>query len=364
MNCLSMGCRFVVLGLLACLPLGAAADAAAQAPGELPPPTGEKIVPAGAKLERLFTRTAPIRGGLTEGPAVAPDGSVYFTDIPLGTDKGMILRFDPKSGQTTVFSADSGKANGLMFDAEGFLIACEGADYGGRRLARYDIKTGKSTTIADRYQGKRFNAPNDLVIDRRGRIYFTDPRYLGHEPRELEVRAVYRVDPSGQVHQIIRDVEKPNGIALSPDERTLYVADHNNGTDQIDPSAPPPEPGAMKVYAYPLNEQGLVSGPRRVLVDFGKEAGCDGMAVDAEGHIYLTVRSPRRPGVLVIDPTGKEVAFIPTGPSQPGSANPVGLPSNCTFGIGDDSRTLYVTVDTSLYRIRLKIPGMRKVFEK
>lgn len=364
MNCLSMGCRFVVLGLLACLPLGAAADAAAQAPGELPPPTGEKVVPPGAKLERLFTRTAPIRGGLTEGPAVAPDGSVYFTDIPLGTDKGMILRFDPKSGQTTVFSADSGKANGLMFDAEGFLIACEGADYGGRRLARYDIKTGKNTTIADRYQGKRFNAPNDLVIDRRGRIYFTDPRYLGHEPRELEVRAVYRVDPSGQVHQIIRDVEKPNGIALSPDERTLYVADHNNGTDQIDPSAPPPEPGAMKVYAYPLNEQGLVSGPRRVLVDFGKEAGCDGMAVDAEGHIYLTVRSPRRPGVLVIDPTGKEVAFIPTGPSQPGSANPVGLPSNCTFGIGDDSRTLYVTVDTSLYRIRLKIPGMRKVFEK
>jgi gluconolactonase len=317
----------------------------------------------GAKLELLFTRTAPIRGGLTEGPAVAPDGSIYFTDIPAGPDKGMILRFDPRTKKTTVFTADSGKANGLKFDAEGRLIACEGADGGGRRVARYDVKTGKSATIADRFKGKRFNAPNDLVIDQLGRIYFTDPRYLGSEPRELEHRAVYRIEPDGQVIEITHDVEKPNGIGLSPDGRTLYVADHNNGTDQIDPAGPAPKPGAMKIYAFPLNGDGLVSGSRRTLVDFGTEAGCDGMTVDEQGHIYLTVRSLKRPGVMVIDPNGKEVAFIPTGNPHTGDGEPVGLPSNVTFGIGPESRTLYVTVDKSLYRIPLKIAGLKKPFE-
>src|SRR5213080_1495841 len=162
------------LALLVLVPTLPAAD--------VPAPTGDTIVPKGAKLELLFTRTAPIQGGLTEGPAVAPDGSIYFSDIPFGKDKGMILRFDAKAGKTTVFTADSGKSNGLKFDAQGFLIACEGADGGGRRVARWDVRTGKSVTIADRYKGKRFNAPNDLCIDLKGRIYFTDPRYLGEEP--------------------------------------------------------------------------------------------------------------------------------------------------------------------------------------
>src|SRR5207237_968284 len=120
---------------------------------------------------------------------------------------------------TTVFKADSGKSNGLKFDAKGFLIACEGSDFGGRRVARYDLKTGASTTIADKYQGKRFNAPNDLAIDRQGRIYFSDPRYLGDEPRELEHRAVYRVDSDGKVLEVTHEGEKPNGVALSPDQK-------------------------------------------------------------------------------------------------------------------------------------------------
>src|SRR4051812_49048953 len=161
---------------------------------ETPAPTGDAIVPSGAKLELLFTRSAKIEGGLTEGPACAPDGSIYFSDIPFGKDKGMILRFDPKTKKTTVFTDDSGKSNGLKFDADGHLIACEGSDGGGRRVARYDVKTGKSETVADKYMGKRFNAPNDLAIDHKGRIYFSDPRYLGDEPRELEYRAVYRID--------------------------------------------------------------------------------------------------------------------------------------------------------------------------
>jgi gluconolactonase len=328
---------------------------------DLPPPTGDKIVPPGAKLELLFTRSLPIQGGLTEGPAVAPDGSIYFSDIPVGTDKGKIMRFDPKTKKTTVFVEDSGKSNGLKFDAQGNLIACEGADHGGRRVARYDVRTGKSVTLADKFMGKRFNAPNDLVIDSRGRIYFSDPRYLGPEPRELEYRAVYRIDRDGTVVEVTHDVEKPNGIALSPDERTLYVADHNNGTDSIGEGTP--KPGAMKVYAFPLGPDGLVSGQRKTLVDFGDQAGCDGMTVDSQGHIYLTARSAKRPGVLVIDPAGKEVAFIPTGQPQPGVKEPVGLPSNVTFGIGDECKTLYVTVDKSLYRIALKVPGLKKPFE-
>ncbi len=117
--------------------------------------------------------------------------------------------------------------------------------------------------LADNYHGKRFNACNDLCIDEKGRIYFTDPRYLGTETRELEHRAVYRLETDGTVVEVTHDIEKPNGIAISPDQTTLYVADHNNGTDRIDPTAPPPTKGAMKVYAFPLGPDGLVNGPKR-----------------------------------------------------------------------------------------------------
>lgn len=334
---------------------------------DVPPPTGEKIVSPDAKLELLFTRSAPITGGLTEGPAVAPDGSIYFSDIPFGSDKGMILRFDPKTKKTTVFAEDSGKSNGLQFDREGRLLACEGADQGGRCVSRRDVKTGARAIVADKFQGKRFNAPNDMCLDRKGRIYFSDPRYLGQEPRELEHRAVYIIEPDGTVIEATHNVTKPNGVALSPDGKTLYVADHDNGTDQIDPEKPAPKPGPMKVYAFPLGADGRVAGERKTIYDFGAEAGCDGMTVDELGHIYLTGRSPNRPGVLVIDPTGKEVAFIPTGPpkQQVSTENPpVGLPSNVEFGIGDEAHVLYVTIDVSLYRIPLKVKGFHVHREK
>src|SRR5205823_3188831 len=106
-------------------------------------------------------------------------------------------------------------------------------------------------------------------------IYFSDPRYLGDEPRELEHRAVYRIDRDGKVIEITHDAEKPNGIALSPDQKTLYVVDHNNGTDKIDPKAPAPKKGAMKLYAFPLGADGLAHGPRKMLLDFGTENGID-----------------------------------------------------------------------------------------
>jgi gluconolactonase len=343
------------LFFLAALPLGAA---------DIPKPTGETIVDPDAKLELLFTRKAKVSGGLTEGPAVAPDGSIYFSDIPVGKDKGMIMRFAPKTKKTTVFAADSHKSNGLKFDAKGYLIACEGSDEGGRCVSRWDVKTGKREVLVDKYMGKKFNAPNDLVIDLKGRIYFTDPRYLGTEPRELKYRAVYRLEGDGTVIEITHDVEKPNGIALSPDQKTLYLIDHNNGTDRIDPKAPPPKKGAMKVYAFPLDKDGLVAGKRKTLFDYGKEDGADGMTLDVKGNIYLASRSLKRPGVLVINPEGEELAFIPTGPSQPKAKEPVGIPSNVVFGIGKESKTLYITVDKSLYRIRLKMDGYHIPWEK
>jgi len=335
---------------LACFALSSAALA------DLPKPTGDSVVSPDAKLDKLFTRSADIQGGLTEGPAVAPDGSIYFSDIPFGSDKGMILRFDPKTRETTVFTNDSRKSNGLKFDAKGNLYACEGSDEGGRAVVRWDVKTKTRTVIADKYMGKRFNAPNDLVLDSKGRIYFSDPRYLGTEPRELEHRAVYRIDGDGKIIEVTHQVEKPNGIALSPDQKTLYLADHNNGTDRI--GGPEiPKPGAMKVYAFPLGSDGLVHGERKTLVDFGDQAGCDGMTVDSKGHIYLTERSGKRPGVLVIDPTGKEVAFVPTGMPNQDDATAEGRPSNVTFGIGPEKNMLYITVDVSLYRIPLKVDG-------
>lgn len=321
------------------------------------------IVPDGAKLELLFTRETGIDGGLTEGPAVAPDGSIYFSDITQKENKGRILRFDPKTGKTTVFAADSHKSNGLAFDAYGRLLAAEGADFGGRGISRYEIATGNREVLCDNIGGKKLNAPNDLVLDADGRIYFTDPRYLGHESRELEHRAVYRINSDGSVVEVTHNVEKPNGIALSPDQKTLYVVDHNNGTDAIGGSDEKPTPGAMKVYAFPLGADGRINGDRKTLVDYGDQSSADGICVDAAGNIYLTSRSLKRPGVQVINPNGKEIAFIATGPeNQDPAGTPEGLPSNVEFGSGSELSTLYVTVGVSLYRIKLKVPGFHIPF--
>lgn len=317
------------------------------------------IIPKGANLELLHTRQVKLNSGLTEGPAVAPDGSIYFTDMPFGKDNGVILRFDPKSRKTTVFTDKSGKSNGLAFDEHGNLLSCDGADGGSRSVRRWNLQTGQSEVLADRYQGKRFNSPNDLCLDLKGRVYFTDPRYGGTEPRELSNEAVYRIERDGTVILITQDVEKPNGIALSPDQRTLYVADHNNGGNRLSPNDPEPKRGAMKIYAFPLDGQGRVNGPRRTLVDFGKENGSDGMRVDTQGNLYVAARSLARPGILVIDSTGKELAFIATGPANQSGLfeDWKGIPSNVEFGIGDESDMLYVTIDKSLYRIRLKTHG-------
>ena len=331
---------------------------------DVPAPTGDAVVPKGAKLELVFTRSAKIKGGLTEGPACAPDGPIYFSDIPVGADKGLIMRYNPKTKTTIVFQADSHKSNGLKFDAQGRLVACEGADGGGRCVSRYDVQTGNREVLADKFMGKRFNAPNDLTIDRKNRIYFSDPKYLGAEKRELERMAVYRIETNGTVVEVTRDVSKPNGLVLSPNEMTLYVIEHDNRCERLDIESNPPQQGDMRLYAFPLGADGLVSGQRKTVIDVAPENGFDGMCVDEKGNLYLAYRSLKRPGILVTDPHGTEIAFIPTGPSQPGAKEATGIPSNVCFGAGNEQSTLYVTVDTSLYRIKLKIPGNKHVWEK
>ena len=175
------------------------------------------ILPEGAKLEKVWSE-----GEFTEGPAYGPDGCIYFSDIG-----NRIMKYDPKTGKTVEYRNPSGRANGLDFDAQGRLIAAEGANTGGNRRITITEKDGTIRVLADGWKGKRFNSPNDLTIDTKGRIYFTDPRYVGDEKREIDTESVYRVDPDGTVTQIITDVQKPNGIILSPDMKTLYLVDHN-----------------------------------------------------------------------------------------------------------------------------------------
>ena len=353
--------------------LASIALAAAAPAQEWPAPSGEGIVDPASRFEHLYTRPEKGLGGLTEGPAAAPDGSIYFSDILRGENHGRIHRFDPASMQVEIFADNSHKSNGLTFGPDGHLYAAEGADHGGRRISRWDVRKKERTLVVDRIDGKRFNSPNDIVADRYGNLYFSDPRYTGHEPRELEHRAVYRVTRTGEVVEITRQVTKPNGLALSPDGRTLYVAETNNGSDGL-PGVEPGNRGPMRIYSFPLSEDGTVSGPRRLFHDFGPKFGCDGMTVDEQGNLYLTVREPSRPGILVLSPDGQERGFLPTGSGvraeetplteaeakglETPPAVPAGLPSNVEFGVGAESNMLYVTIDQGLYRIPLLTRGL------
>jgi gluconolactonase len=285
-------------------------------PPELP------YVAPGAKMEKLWSE-----GEFTEGPTEGPDGCVYFSDIG-----NRIMKFDPKTGKTTAFRA-GGRPNGLKFDAKGRLIACEGANTGGGRCISI-TEDGKVKTLAMNFDRKRFNSPNDLTLDAKGRIYFSDPRYVGDEKRELDHESVYRIDPDGKVTRVISDVTKPNGLVISPDGKTLYVAESNS--DKKKP---------RELRAYPLKEDGSV-GAGKKLHDFGQERGIDGMTVSKDGTIVATAGSKKAAGIYFFSPDGKELAFLPT-PEDP---------SNCCFA-GKDKKTLYVTAGKSLYRIELMIAG-------
>ena len=309
--------------------------------------SGDATIAPGAELKELFNGAH-----FTEGPTVAPDGTVYFSDITFTYETDMqaghIMRYDPETGETTVFRSPSGMSNGMEFDAHGRLVVAEGADFGGRRITRTDMATGKSEIIAGLYNGKPFNSPNDLTIDEQGRIYFTDPRYAGNEPVEQPIFGVYRIDPDGSVHLVVTDGGKPNGVAVSPDQKTLYVISHDNGAMGNLPDEMEPRKGRMALLTYDLAPEGTATF-RKVLVDYAPQDGPDGMVVDAEGNLWVAVRDETRPGVRVYTPEGEELAYVET-PDKP---------TNVAFGHGKTSKTLYITAEHCLYSIQTMKEGYR-----
>jgi sugar lactone lactonase YvrE len=278
--------------------------------GNFKPDGTSTIVPAGTKPVLLWADAE-----FTEGPAPNADGDILFSDIG-----NRILRYSPKTKKVDVYRAPSGKANGLIFDPKGNLLACEGAGPGGERRISITPPGGKPRTLADSFEGKRFNSPNDLAVTADGDVYFTDPRYVGDEPRELDFEAVFLVKSDGTVKLATRDVEKPNGILVSPDQKTVYVAD-NNG----DPL------GAHTLLAFDRAADGTLVN-KRLLFDFGpRKRGIDGMTLDSQGNIYATGGGGGDDaGIYIFAPDGKALGFIHTP----------GAPTNCVFGVGEQASRL------------------------
>jgi gluconolactonase len=317
--------------------------------------------PSGARAEeKVDLSKVPLPSGLVapkaqaeraalvcfyEGPAVDEKGNVFFSDIP----SNRILKMTPE-GEVSVFRADSGRANGNAFDAQGRLITCEGSGLGAggrRRIVRTEMKTGRVTVLTERYQRKRYNSPNDLCVDDHGRIWFTDPRYGDRAGMEMDIEGVYRIDPDGRVSRVLGqpEVEKPNGIAVAPDGKTLYVVDSNDRPG-----------GNRKVWGFEVSPKGEV-GKRRLIYDFGQGRGGDGVRVDMKGNLWVAagIRTPRPPGevtdipqgVYVISPQGKLLGRVPI---------PEDYVTNLAFG-GPGRKTLYVTAGTSVYKVPVEVPG-------
>jgi gluconolactonase len=307
------------------------------------------IVTPGAEIEKVFGE-----GFYTEGPAEGPDGRIYFCDItPTFRSEmaaGNIWAYDPAGGRSQIFRSPSGMASGVKFDSQGRMVIAGGADFGCRSIIRTNLQSGRSHILAGLYNGRPFNAPNDLVIDRHGAIYFTDPRYFGHEPIEQPVFGVYRIDPDGGVHLILADISKPNGIDLSPDQNVLYVVEHDiRVLDRRYAPVPSRHIGDMRILAYDL-EYGAASN-QRVLVDYHGEKGADGIAVDLAGNIYAAVQSAERPGVRVYNSAGVQIAEM--GVPE--------IPSNLTLVTRKGTTTLYITASKSLYRLSTQIPAANQL---
>ncbi len=304
---------------------------------------------AGLPAELLPARAAvsvAARTSFLEGPAADAAGNLFFSDII----NNRILKMTP-AGVVSIFREDSGRTNGNTFDALGRLISCEGAEQGPggrRRLVRTDMTTGDITVLTDRYEGKRYNSPNDVCVDPTGRIWFTDP-YYGDDLGSLEmgVEAVYRIELDGSVNRILAppQMERPNGLAITPDGKTLYLVDSN---------AKPG--GARKIWAFALGADGTPRD-RRLVFDFGKGRGGDGMRLDRRGNLWIAagIQIPRHagenpdvpPGVYVVSPGGKLLGRIPI---------PEDVTTNLAFG-GPDRKTLYVTSGKSLYKIPVQVEG-------
>ena len=293
-------------------------------------------------------RLVPVsRVAFTEGPAWHPELGVLFSDI----QNNRIMRATLE-GDLEVFRSDSGKANGLLFDHQGRLVACEG---GNRRITRTE-KDGRIVILADGYQGKKFNSPNDITIDSQGNLFFTDPRYgdrSGLEQFDGEGRAiegVYRISVDGSVSRVLgQEIARPNGIAVSPDDRFLFVAVNTNDDQGSD----------RALYRFDLNSEGnVVVESRKKLFDWGNDRGPDGMTVDQSGRLYVTAglnyaapphetAGKYQAGVYVIAPEGDLIEVIRV---------PMDMVTNCTFG-GVERQTLYVTAGHTLWSIDTQAKG-------
>jgi gluconolactonase len=271
--------------------------------------------------------------GQSEGPASDGKGNLYFTS------KGRIMRRDA-NGKVDVFREDA-QANGLMFDNQGRLVMCES---GRRRVTRLE-PNGEVTVLADSYEGKRFNTPNDLTMDAKGRIYFSDPRYGNRSDMEM-LEGVYRIDAPGKVTRVLAPpaVDRPNGLIVSPDGKFLYVADNNNNTVG----------GSRKLLRFNLKGDGTVdASTRKVLFDWKNGRGPDGIEMDKRGRLYVAGgrNKPNKfetadefpGGVYVISPEGKKLDFIALADDEV---------TNCGFG-GPDGKTLFITTGTGLWSARI-----------
>jgi gluconolactonase len=281
----------------------------------------------------------------TEGPTADAEGNVYFTD----TQNSRILKLTP-AGALSTFRQPSNRANGLVFDAQWRLIACEGGDRAAGtppRVTRTDVGSGRIEILAERYQGAGLNGPNDVTVDGRGRIYFTDP---GDPKGGPGGSSVYRIDPDGSLTRILAapDIQRPNGLIISPDDTTFYLVESNQA-----------EGGARMIRAYDLGADGSVSN-MRVFHNFYPGRSADGLCIDARGKVHAAAGLHRRrgtsetldtkPGVHIFSPAGKLLDFVPI---------PEDTITNCTFG-GPDLKTLYVTAGKTLFRYRVAGEGTRR----
>ena len=309
---------------------------------QIPTPTIEKKSPA---LDALLSPDAvfeKLGEGFrwTEGPVWSRKGGfLVFSDIPNNVinqwtpGKG-ISEFLKPSGYhgAAPFTGPEPGTNGLTFDAQGRLVACQ---HGDRRVARWE--NGTWTPLAERYEGKRLNSPNDLVFHSSGALYFTDPPYglpgrWKDKEKELAFQGVYRRAPDGSLTLLTDQLNAPNGLAFSPDEKTLYVAQS--------------DPDKAVIMAYPVNADGTL-GEGRVLVDTTAEVKAkkpglpDGLKVDTKGNLWATAPG----GVWVIAPDGSHLGTIATG-----------VPT-ANVAWGDDGGTLYITANTAVFRVETKTAG-------
>jgi sugar lactone lactonase YvrE len=266
--------------------------------------------PADLRIERVASKCA-----FAEGPLWSREGFLLYSDPP----NNKILRLS--AGQEpSVFREDSHGAMGLTYDAQGRLYICES---GARRVTRLD-KRGNLEILADAWQGKKFNAPNDIVVRKDGNVYFTDPAFGNQlDTRELDFYGVYRITPKGELTLAAKWTTRPNGIALSPNGRTLYVTGSDDGT----------------VRAYDVEKDGSPANERTLISNI--EGIPDGIRVDEKGNLYVAAKE-----VYVYSSVGKQVSKFVLGET----------PSNLAWGDGDFG-TLYATARANVYRIRMDVKG-------